>query len=139
MLTYHQKVRKYEKTIGAYLAKQFFEGFPDNVESKRQIVHLCYDQVWGNKKKVLVPNAKDSRIRKVAQDLWNRSKDLVSILNEEQKLLLQNEVEFKRTGNIDKYGERVGIMLDSQWHENPEFRDAFLNLVNSKKYKNMQF
>ena len=86
MLTYHQKVRKYEKTIGAYLAKQFFEGFPDNVESKRQIVHLCYDQVWGNKKKVLVPNAKDSRIRKVAQDLWNRSKDLVSILNEEQKL-----------------------------------------------------
>ena len=72
-------------------------------------------------------------------------------------MLLQNEVEFKRKKaevlllqrmgdesyeaeiKRDKYGERVGIMLDSQWYTNPEFRLAFLKTVNSQKYKNMRF
>lgn len=134
----YKGIRRYERGIGAYLSKQFYEGFPENAGSQRKIVHLCYDQIWGNKKKIPVLQAKDIRINRTGKRIWNDPK-LVDMLNDEQKLLLQHEAEFKRTGDIDNYGERAAIMLDSQYHKDVEFRCAYLNLINSQKYKNMQF
>ena len=134
----YKGIKEHEQAINAYLIKQFYEGFPDNLESQRKIVMLFYDRVWGNQKKISVRAAKDIRVRRVAQDLWDRSSNLASILTEEQKTLLQHEAEFKRRRD-DYHGERVGIKLDSQWYKDPEFRDAFLKIFNSQKYRNMQF
>lgn len=150
---------KYDKAIRAYLIKQFYEGFPQSTNTQRNIVELFYKRVWGNKKKISTFNAKDIRIFNVAKRLWDDSEDLTSILNEDQKLLLQHEAEFKRKeyevlllkGNgdehllyeaeskRDEHGERVGIMLDSQYALNLQFVRAFEALMNSQNYKSMQF
>lgn len=137
-MSHYNRIRKYEQAIKAYLIRQFYEGFPNELESQKKVVNLFYKMVWGNKKKISISLAKDIRMKRVAEDLWKRSKNLASILNGDQKLLLQNEAEYKRR-NDEQYGERVGIMLDSQWNKNPEFRSAFLNMINSQNYKNLDF
>ncbi|MBU0929715.1 MAG: hypothetical protein KJ623_01445 [Nanoarchaeota archaeon] len=132
--------RDKEKAIKSYFIRQIYEGFPDGSKSQRQLVKFFYDFLWGNGLKIKVEDAKDVRIHAVSHKLWDESKrkDLIDMLTEDQKNLLQHEVEYKRTGCAD-HGERVGIMLDSQYSSDPEFSEIFEEMVKSQKYKNLSF